>query len=137
MRAARAALICCNPRGALSLAGMRIRPAELCTKCCTGAGRKWLPHHTRRIVVETKESITLDVRIIMENDIQQGAMDLKVAVVIDEAQLAEFIHEEAHPRSRRADHFRQHFLADLGNDRLRLTLLAEICQDKKHPGQTL
>jgi hypothetical protein len=33
----------------------------------------------------------------MQNDIQQGAVNLQVAVVVDEAQLAEFIHEEAHP----------------------------------------
>src|ERR1700686_3044919 len=81
--------------------------------------------------------VTIDVRIVMQNDIQQGAVNLQVPVVVDEAQLAEFIHEEAHARSCRADHFCEHFLADLGNNRLRLTLLAKVRQDKKHPSQTL
>ena len=41
--------------------------------------------------------VTIDVRTVMQNDIEQGAVNLQVAVVVDEAQLAEFIHEEAHP----------------------------------------
>jgi hypothetical protein len=73
----------------------------------------------------------------MQNDIQQGAVNLQVAGVVDEAQPAEFIHEEAYPRSRRADHLREHFLVHLGNERLWLSFLAKIRQDKKHPSQTL
>jgi hypothetical protein len=57
----------------------------------------------------------------MQNDIQQGAVNLQVSVVVDQTQLAKFIHAEARPRSCRADHFREHFLADLGNNRLRLS----------------
>jgi hypothetical protein len=39
------------------------------------------------------------MRIIMQNNVQQGAVNLKVAVIVDEAQFAEFIHEAARFRS--------------------------------------
>src|ERR1051326_1617049 len=64
-------------------------------------------------------------------------MHFQLAVVVDEAQLPEFIHERAHPRSRCANHFRERLLADLCNDRLRSTLLAEVCQEQKRPRQAL
>jgi len=37
-------------------------------------------------------------------------VDLKSAIVTNEAQFLEFIHEKIDPRSRRANHFRQHLL---------------------------
>src|SRR5258708_26607793 len=46
-------------------------------------------------------------------------MDFQLSVVFDKAQFAEFVHEEAHPRSGRADHLRQGFLTKLSHDRLR------------------
>ena len=36
----------------------------------------------------------LDLRLIVENRVQQRAMDCNAAVVIDEAQLAELVHEK-------------------------------------------
>jgi hypothetical protein len=54
-----------------------------------------LRHQGKRIVIG--RSITINVRIVMQNDIQQRAVDLDVDVVVNEAQFAEFIHEEADP----------------------------------------
>ena len=63
-------------------------------------------------------------------------MDLNAAVVVNKAQFPEFVHEEAHARPCRSDHFRQRLLTDLRNDRLRLAFLAEIRQQQEKPGKT-
>src|SRR6266566_1414052 len=60
-----------------------------------------------------------------------------VAVIIDQAHFSEPIHEKAHARSRRADHFREGFLADLRNNRLGLTFLAILREDEKKSSQAL
>ena len=62
-------------------------------------------------------------------------MDLQTAVVMDESQFPEPVHEEADPRARCADHFRQHLLTDLGNSRLGFAFLAEMSKQQKDPGQ--
>jgi hypothetical protein len=73
----------------------------------------------------------------VENDIQKRAMDLQPAVVVNKAQFSEPVHEEADPRAGCADHFRQHFLTDLGNDSLRYPFLAKVSEQQKDPGQPL
>ena len=64
-------------------------------------------------------------------------MDLQVAVVVDETQLPEYIHEDIHAPARRADDFGQRFLAARYGDRLRPTVLAEIRQQKKRSRKSL
>ena len=64
-------------------------------------------------------------------------MDFHRAVVADEPQFAEFVHEEAHAGACGADHLGQRLLAHLGDDRLGSAFLAEIRQEKKSPRQTL
>src|ERR1700730_6758037 len=78
-----------------------------------------------------------DLGIVVQDHIQQGIMDLDFSVVFDEAQFAEFVHEEAHARPGRANHLRQRFLTERSHDRLRLPFLAEICKQKKKSGETL
>src|SRR4029077_3320910 len=75
------------------------------------------------------------LRLVAQNHIQQGTMDLDAAVVIDQAQLSEFVHEEAHAGPGRSDHFRKRLLANLRYDRLRPAFLAEIRQKQKSPRQ--
>jgi hypothetical protein len=58
-------------------------------------------------------------------------MDFYFSVVTDESQLAKFVHEKADTRSGRPDHICQRFLIDIRIDRLRATLFAKICQEKK------
>src|SRR4029077_15090155 len=52
------------------------------------------------------------LRLVVQDDVQQRAVDFDTAVVFDEAQFAELVHEEIHPRSRGADHLRKGLLAD-------------------------
>jgi hypothetical protein len=52
-------------------------------------------------------------------------MDFQMAVVVDEAQLAELVHEMAHPRTSRSDHLRERFLGDFCDDGLGFAFLAE------------
>ena len=61
-------------------------------------------------------------------------MDLAF-VVLDEAQLPEFVHEEIDPRPRCADHLRQHLLRDFGEYHLRFVLLAVPRQQQQSPRQ--
>ena len=62
----------------------------------------------------------------MQDDIQQRGVDLQPAVVVNEPQFSEPVHEGADPRAGCADHFRQHFLTDLGNYALRFAFLAKM-----------
>ena len=36
------------------------------------------------------------LKSVVKDDAQQGSVDLQAAVVLDEAELAEFVHEEIH-----------------------------------------
>ena len=64
-------------------------------------------------------------------------MDLDLSIVADEAQFAEFVHEETHAGSGRADHLSQRFLTDMGIDGGRVAFLAEIRQQEKKSCETL
>jgi hypothetical protein len=74
--------------------------------------------------------------LFAQQDAQQRAVHLQVAVVIDEAQLPEFI-QHTHAWARRADDFGQRLLADRGGDGLGTALLADIRQQKKCARQPL
>jgi hypothetical protein len=54
------------------------------------------------IATASKQQLRFNLRLIVQNNVQQGTVDLNVAVVINEAQLPKFVHEKAHTRSRRA-----------------------------------
>ena len=64
----------------------------------------------------------------MKDDIEERAMNVHATVVvIDEAQLAEPVHEETDPGTSGADHVGERFLTDLGNDRLGFDSLCQKC----------
>jgi hypothetical protein len=46
------------------------------------------------------------VDLVVQDDTQQGIIDTDYAVVFDEAQLPEFVHEKIYSRSCRTNHFR-------------------------------
>ena len=73
----------------------------------------------------------------MEDDIEEGAVHVDATVVLQEAQLPELIHEETYAGPCGANHFGQHFLTDLRNDRLRLAFLPEMGHEQQHPRQPL
>ena len=78
----------------------------------------------------------------MQNGVQQRLVNSYFAVVfheahvvIDEAQLAEFVHEEADAGSRRPDHFRKRHLAESdGNDR-RAAFLPVVREKQEQAGE--
>src|SRR5208337_3988075 len=78
-----------------------------------------------------------DLGLVVQDDVQQGIMDLDFSVVFDKTQFAEFVHEKAHARSGRADHLRQRFLTKRSHDRLWPAFLAKICKEKEKPGKAL
>jgi hypothetical protein len=55
-------------------------------------------------------------------------MDMQAAVVVDEAQLSEFIQKETHPGPGSADHLGKRFLTDFRNYRLWLPFFAKVGQ---------
>jgi hypothetical protein len=65
-------------------------------------------------------------RLFSQNNAQQRAVDFKMAIVINEAQLTKLIHEMTHSGSGRADHLGEGFLADFRRDRLGPAFLAKM-----------
>ena len=51
-----------------------------------------------------------DASLIVEDNTQERTVDVKPAIVLDEAQFLEFVHEKIDPRTRGSDHFRQDLL---------------------------
>src|SRR6267143_2004657 len=62
--------------------------------------------------------------LLVQDNTQEGIVDLDLAVVLDEAQFPELVHEKIDPRPRCANHFRQHLLRYSGKHLLRLALRA-------------
>ena len=69
----------------------------------------------------------------MQNHVQQGTVDLNSAVVINQAQPPEFVHEKVDACSRRTNHLRQCLLANFRQQRLWLTFFAKIRKNKERP----
>jgi hypothetical protein len=64
-------------------------------------------------------------------------VNFKLAVVFYKTELPKFVHKKADPRARRADHFRERFLTDLGDNLFGAPFLAEIRQQQERTGQPL
>ena len=58
-------------------------------------------------------------------------MNLDLAVIANEAELAKLVHEKADPGAGCPDHLGERLLADLRRDRLRGAILSEICQEQQ------
>src|SRR5215217_9711880 len=66
-------------------------------------------------------------RLVVKDDVEERAMNVHgTVVVIDEAQLAEPVHEETDPGTSGADHVGERFLTDPGNDRLGFTFFSKM-----------
>lgn len=75
--------------------------------------------------------------LVVQDDAQKRAVDLKAVVIFDEAHFLEFVHEEIHAGARGADGFGQGLLRYLGQDPLGLVLHAITRQQKKSAGEAL
>jgi hypothetical protein len=53
--------------------------------------------------------------LLVQDNTQEGFVDVDLAVVSDEALSPEFVHEKIYPRASCANHFRQHLLRYFGN----------------------
>jgi hypothetical protein len=58
---------------------------------------------------------------------------LSVAIVIDQAELAEIVHKEAHAGPGHADHFRERLLTESDWNDGRVTFLPIICEKQREP----
>jgi hypothetical protein len=94
-------------------------------------------YHARFSTPESARIPRFDRWLVEQNYVQQGIMDLDFSVVFDKTQFAEFVHEEAHTRSGRADHLRKRFLTKRSHDRLWPAFLPEICKEKEKPSEAL
>jgi len=62
--------------------------------------------------------------LFVQDNAQEGIIDVDLAVVFDEAQFAEFVHEKINPGASGADHLSQRLLRNLELPRWRLVFLA-------------
>ena len=55
--------------------------------------------------------------LVVENNVEKRTVNLQIitAVIVDETQFPESVHEKADPRACCADHLREGLLADIGN----------------------
>ena len=74
-------------------------------------------------VCESSRGIRPRERLLVQDDFQKRFIDCNFAVVLDESEFPEFVHEEIHPRPRGSNHFRERLLRYLLQHRLGLILL--------------
>src|SRR6185503_1487859 len=72
---------------------------------------------------------------VVQDDAEERAVDLEPAVVLDQPELPELVHEEVHARAGRPDHFRQRLLRDL-RQRVLWIDLAVPRQQQERPGES-
>src|SRR5450755_3688439 len=75
--------------------------------------------------------------LFLQKDVEKSVVDADLAVVFDEAQFSEAIHEKTDSGPGGADHLSQEFLADFGNYRLGFAFLAELREEQQNPRQPL
>jgi hypothetical protein len=73
----------------------------------------------------------------MQYGVQQRIVNFYLSIVANESQLAEFVHEEAHPGSGRSNHLCQCFLTDIQQNGLRCAFFSEMREQKKKARETL
>ena len=77
-----------------------------CSDCTvSGAGARTGACGERRSPAQLSKD-----RLVVKDDTQQRAVHLEPAVVFDQPELAELVHEEVHPGARGAHHFRERLL---------------------------
>jgi hypothetical protein len=85
-----------------------------------------------------------DLGFVVQNGVQQrlvnsyfGVVIDEAQVVIDEAQLAEFVHEEADAGSRRPNHFRKRLLTESDWNDTRVSFLSIVREKQQQAGKPL
>src|ERR1700693_4419519 len=75
--------------------------------------------------------------LLVQDNTQQGRVDVDAAIVLNEAQFLEFAHEKIDPGARSPDHLSQSLLRHFGKHLFRLALLAVLSEQQKSAGQPL
>ena len=75
--------------------------------------------------------------LFVQHYAQERGVDVKTAVVLDESQLPEFVHEKIDPRARRANYLRQRFLRYFGEHSMKLVFFPETGKQEKSAGEPL
>jgi hypothetical protein len=73
--------------------------------------------------------------LVVKDDVEQGFVDADAALVLDEAELAKAVHEEADAGAGGADHFGEGFLGDGGDKGFGLAGLAEFGHEEEGAGE--
>ena len=76
-------------------------------------------------------------QLLVQNNTKERRIHVQSAVVFDEAQLSEPVHEEIHSCAGGTNHFRQHLLTYLWNDGFKRVFFSEAGQDQEGSCQTL
>jgi len=114
--------------------------AEAISSAIFGAVPRAAPCGMRKFIRRARDrepSFLLIRELVVENHIQQRLMHPDAALVFDEAKLAKAVHKKADTRTSGADHFRQRFLSDRGDQRFRLTRLAKFSHEQEDARQPL
>src|ERR1700692_1896696 len=64
--------------------------------------------------------------LLAQDNIQEGSVDMEPAIVFNEAEFLEFVHEKIDPGARCANHLGQHLLRYFGKHLLRLVLVVAL-----------
>jgi hypothetical protein len=73
--------------------------------------------------------------LLVQDNTQEGSVDVQPAVVMNEAQLSEFIHEKIDPGASCPDHLCQRLLRNFGDHFVRLVLHAISSEKQQRAGQ--
>ena len=73
----------------------------------------------------------------MQDNAQKRSVDVESAVVFNEAQFSELVHEKIHAGTRCADHLREHLLRNFGEYLLRFVFLAITRQQQQRARKPL
>ena len=73
----------------------------------------------------------------MQHDAQERGIDLNSAVILDETELPEFVHEEIDPRARCADHLGERFLRYFGEHSVGFVFFTVTGKQEKSAGEPL
>src|ERR1700728_5046367 len=75
------------------------------------------------------------MRSFIQNEVQEGLLNLHLAVVFDQAQLPKLVHEKIHATPGRADDLSERLLVHLYGNRVRTKVAAIVGQQQKSPCQ--
>lgn len=128
-------------------------PATDCTGflCCTdrqiyfASEKNWSQLHRFEDILgqttQDEDSCTKsqleDGSLVVEDDVEEGTVHVHPAVVFNEAQFEELIHEETDTGAYGTDHLSEQFLTDLRDHRFRLAFFSEVGQQQQDPRQPL